>query len=202
MGGRGRGRGTMSFNTEALGFGRGEVLPSGAIAPPPMFPALLSTPSTLVTGSEQEYLLTVHRDYVAAMRESSFNSENNKPLNIDWNRLPRELRPGGLAKKYNQNKIKPNLIKRKPAHKVDIAKKLDDLGKLEDKHEKSDNESDKDENDDKKINSEDEINDDEGSEAELDDEMDGGTDYANNFFDNGEGFLDEDEENLDEGGIY
>ena len=29
-----------------------------------------------------------------------------------------------------------------------------------------------------------------------------GTDYANNFFDNGENYLDDDEDNLDEVGIY
>ena len=41
----------------------------------------------------------------------------------------------------------------------------------------------------------------EEEEAE-DEEMDGGTDYANNYFDNGEEFEDEDNDNLDEGGIY
>ena len=39
-------------------------------------------------------------------------------------------------------------------------------------------------------------------EEEEDEEMDGGTDYANNYFDNGEEFEDEDNDNLDEGGIY
>ena len=37
---------------------------------------------------------------------------------------------------------------------------------------------------------------------EEDEELDEGTDYANNFFDNGENYLDDDEDNLDEGGIY
>lgn len=34
-----------------------------------------------------------------------------------------------------------------------------------------------------------------------DEEMDEGTDYANNYFDNGEGYED-DEDNMDEGPIY
>ena len=38
--------------------------------------------------------------------------------------------------------------------------------------------------------------------GEEDEEMDGGTDYANNFFDNGEGYGDDEDDNLDEGGIY
>ena len=37
---------------------------------------------------------------------------------------------------------------------------------------------------------------------QIDEEMDDGTDYANNYFDNGEGYLDEDDDNLDEGGIF
>lgn len=52
----------------------------------------------------------------------------------------------------------------------------------------------------KKEDSEDETKEDEDEEEE-DEEMDGGTDYANNYFDNGEGF-DEEEDNLDEGGVY
>lgn len=39
-------------------------------------------------------------------------------------------------------------------------------------------------------------------EEEEDEEMDGGTDYANNYFDNGEDFDEDDNDNLDEGGIY
>ena len=32
--------------------------------------------------------------------------------------------------------------------------------------------------------------------------MDDETDYARDYFDNGEGYLDEEDDNLDEGGIY
>ena len=39
MAGRGRGRGkNVSFNVEALGFGRGEALPGPLSQPPPLFP--------------------------------------------------------------------------------------------------------------------------------------------------------------------
>merc|ERR1719312_2282107 len=34
---------------------------------------------------------------------------------------------------------------------------------------------------------------------EFTEEMDGGTDYASNYFDNGEGFGDDEDDNLDEG---
>lgn len=39
MGGRGRGRGKpMSLNIEALGFARGDALPTAILQPPPRFP--------------------------------------------------------------------------------------------------------------------------------------------------------------------
>ena len=39
MGGRGRGRGkSVSFDVQALGFGRGEALPAAILQPPPLFP--------------------------------------------------------------------------------------------------------------------------------------------------------------------
>jgi DNA-directed RNA polymerase III subunit RPC7 len=36
----------------------------------------------------------------------------------------------------------------------------------------------------------------------MDEELDEGTDYANNYFDNGEDYIDNDDDGLDEGGIY
>lgn len=39
MAGRGRGRGkSVSFDVQALGFGRGEALPAASLQPPPLFP--------------------------------------------------------------------------------------------------------------------------------------------------------------------
>merc|ERR1711874_955770 len=126
------------------------------------------------------------RDFVARMRESQFylgDKGTAKPLDVDWRRFPKELRPGGLKKKRKGEK--PNLIKRQ---KVNV----------EEKNAGSEDEEEKDEN----ANSDDGRKEEVESEEEEDEEMDGGTDYANNYFDNGEGFLDEDEDNLDEGGIY
>ena len=42
MAGRGRGRGkTVSFDVQALGFGRGEALPAAILQPPPLFPVYI-----------------------------------------------------------------------------------------------------------------------------------------------------------------
>merc|ERR1712096_486 len=202
MGGRGRGRGTgLSFNAEALGFGRGDALPSAMMTPPPTFPPLTNQPVKLVEDSEQEYILAVWKELRNAFRGSQyFLGRKGDPLpqlDLRWDRLPAELKPGGLKKKAKKS-VKPNLVKK---IKVDIEKKLDELGKLEDKK-GDDSEEEKD------VEKEDSDDEDKKSEAgsgqdEPDEEMDGGTDYASNYLDNGEGFGDDGEDdNLDEGGIY
>eukprot|EP00092_Neocalanus_flemingeri_P034259 GFUD01037256.1.p1 GENE.GFUD01037256.1~~GFUD01037256.1.p1 ORF type:complete len:202 (-),score=100.32 GFUD01037256.1:90-695(-) len=201
MGGRGRGRGTgLSFNAEALGFGRGDALPTAMMAPPPMFPPLTNQPVKLVEDSEQEYILTVGKELRNAFRGSQyFLGRKGDPLpqlDLRWERLPAELKPGGLKKKAKKA-VKPNLVKKS---KVDIEQKLDELGKLEEKK-GDDSEEEKDV---EKADSEDEDKKSEAAsgEDEPDEEMDGGTDYASNYFDNGEGFGDDEDDNLDEGGIY
>merc|ERR1712096_387867 len=123
MGGRGRGRGTgLSFNAEALGFGRGDALPSAMMAPPPTFPPLTSQPVKLVEDSEQEYILAVWKELRNAFRGSQyFLGRKGDPLpqlDLRWDRLPAELKPGGLKKKAKKS-VKPNLVKKS---KVDIEK--------------------------------------------------------------------------------
>ena len=203
MGGRGRGRGTgLSFNAEALGFGRGDALPSAVMAPPPMFPPLTNHPVKLVEDEEQKYILAVGKELRNAFRGSQYflGGKNDPVPNLDlrWDRLPAELKPGGLKKKKTMKSVKPNLVKK---NKADIEKKLDELGKMEDKkgdeseEEKEGEKADSEEEDTKKSDA--------GSgEDEPDEEMDGGTDYASNYFDNGEEFGDGDEGDGDEGGIY
>ena len=117
-------------------------------------------------------------------------------------RFPEELRPGALVKKKVKKVGKgPNLVKR--AKNVDIVGKL---GELEEKEKKGDGEGSEEE---KEV--EDEDDEDGGKKdppaeeeeaEEPDEEMDDETDYANQFFDNGENYLDEEEDNLDEGGIF
>ena len=88
-------------------------------------------------------------------------------------------------------------------NKEDITKRLEMLEKKEGEEKDEDGEdkdgSDDDEDEEKKAAGKGDV---ESDGPEEDEEMDDGTDYANNFFDNGEGYLDEDDDNLDEGGIY
>lgn len=99
----------------------------------------------------------------------------------DWRLFPAELRPKVLAKR----------LKSKSDKNVDVQQRLNQLEQME-------------ENDEDKVvkDDEEEVKEDEEIvEEEQDEEMDDGTDYANNYFDNGEDYEDEDD-NLDDGPIY
>jgi len=181
----------MSLNTETLGLGRGDI-PANVLAPPPLFPPLVNRPVQINKGLREKRLLEIQ----SSMMKQFKSSQPSQYQRIDWNYLPKELKIG--VQKRTKS-VKPNLTDRKSK----IGNIEDRLKNLEEKEKKDD--SDEDEEIDKKggNDSEDEEKKeaDEELEEEADEEMDDGTDYANNFFDNGEGYEDEDD-NLDEGGIY
>ena len=63
MGGRGR-CGSMTFNTELLGVGRGgnlEPTPASALEPPPAFPPLPVRPKLPLNRAEHAYLVSTHK---------------------------------------------------------------------------------------------------------------------------------------------
>lgn len=136
-------------------------------------------------------------------------------LDLDWKRLPQELAPPSIRNKGKKRKTTstatPNKVKRKTVG--DISKHLDKL-------EANEKEGGEDEGggggksrtgggggagsdvDDSDADKEDENANSDIDQDEIDEEMDEDGDYANNYFDNGEGYLDEEDDNLDEGGIY
>ena len=132
-----------------------------------------------------------------------------KPLvGIDWKRYPKELAPSSKksksSKRSNAAKVNLNVKRRKANTSVDPDQLLEKLEKNEvqekdedgnEGEEKSNAGSDKE--DDEASNK-----DDFDEEEVMDEELDEGTDYANNYFDNGENYLDEDDDNMDEGGIF
>lgn len=99
---------------------------------------------------------------------------------FDWNILPKELRSKVTAKRKN-----------KSDKDVDVNAKLTELEKIE-----------KQKNGDKKVKTETtELEEIDEELLDEDEEMDDGTDYANNYFDNGEDYEEEDD-TLDDGPIF
>ncbi|XP_065169061.1 DNA-directed RNA polymerase III subunit RPC7 [Atheta coriaria] len=216
--GGGRGRGTnKSFSREqlsSLGVGNNEVLPGPVTQPPPLFPVLDHKPIGLNITIETKYLLMLKQDFVdhiqsspahiklAVKDDSQEVQAGMEPINkmlsqpvgknsFDWAMFPSELRPKMIAKKFKKP-VPPASTNIKT--ETDIVDRLDKLEHLEKttplnttvKQEVADEE---DENE--MVLDED----------EEDEEMDDGTDYANNYFDNGEAYEDEDDA-LEDGPIY
>lgn len=216
MAGRGRGRGkpTMSISNEQLGLSK-EQQPPQVAQPPPKFPPLIYKPITFNITDELSYLFELKRDFAEFMKESAYNVEpviikkdidrysdhyvskvTSFESRYDWSRMPVELKP--LTKKRKSVNTGGGGVILAKRRDINIEEKLKELEKKEVNH-NSDIEEDAKEEEDKEEKDPDEIIEDE--EEDVDEEMDDGTDYVNNYFDNGEGY-DEEEDNIDDGPVY
>uniref|UniRef100_A0A8D0DMU5 Uncharacterized protein n=1 Tax=Salvator merianae TaxID=96440 RepID=A0A8D0DMU5_SALMN len=72
MAGRGRGRSALSFNIEAVGFGKGEALPETVFGPPPLYPTTDFKAIPLKTGEDEDYLLALKQELRNAMRSTPY----------------------------------------------------------------------------------------------------------------------------------
>ncbi|XP_061174377.1 DNA-directed RNA polymerase III subunit RPC7-like [Saccostrea echinata] len=216
MAGRGRGRGkNVSFNVEALGFGRGEALPGPISQPPPLFPIAEFKPIPFEQSEEFDYMLALKQEFLGNIRKSPFYlqaankkkdierysdkyqviTEVNGKWKPDWRRLPAELKPK-LPRK-TKSKIKPT-VKVKTMTKpstVDVSKTLEELEKteVEEKDEEEEEEGGGKKEEGTVEEEDEEIYDEEDIEEE--------TDYILSYFDNGEEYGNDDDD-ADEGPVY
>lgn len=135
------------------------------LAPPPKYPPRPGRICPLVEGDEQEYLLAVRKEFENQMRSSQFfiapkvaasvaggagrlpgskierysdryAVSREEKLDLNWDRLPRELRPaaeGSKDKKKSRKKreAKPNLAVKRRKASEDVTKTLEELEKKE-----------------------------------------------------------------------
>lgn len=221
MAGRGRGRGkTVSFDVQALGFGRGEALPAANLQPPPLFPTQEFKSVPLSQSEDYEYMLALKQEFIATLHKSPYYLKLNdkrrdierysdkyqlnqqdcaEALNPAWRRLPAELKVKERKLKRAKSSLKPKIPQRKtPVTDVkEIAKTLETLEKKEETNVEVE-EGAGDEDEEEKEDDPDEIGED---EVYDEDDLEEETDYAFNYFDNGEGYGDDDGDD-DEGPIY
>ena len=216
MAGRGKPRSQLTFNPEILGVGREQPAPSSVLDPPPIYPQLRAKPKVPPNRSENMYLSSLAKDFVSRMQDSPFYvnslSQGNtredpfKRLGLDPNRFPLELvkvfkNVSGSKGLKRKNVSQPNLSVKRA--KIDPS---GDINSHLDKLEAKEGDADEDETDVKESKGKESDKENDGEEEDLEDiddeEMDDETDYARDYFDNGEGYLDEEDDNLDEGGIY
>ncbi|XP_069805882.1 DNA-directed RNA polymerase III subunit RPC7-like [Dendropsophus ebraccatus] len=208
--GRGSGRGQMTFIVQAIGIGRGDTLPPPTLQPPPLFPALDFKPVPLQTGEEIEYMLALKQELRGAMKslpyyikpaapkkdverysdkyQTSGPVDNAIDWHPDWNLLPRELKiKVRKIQKEKSTVVLPKHKQRVPLDKEEIIKKLENLEKKEEEVSSEEEEEKKDEEEEKE---EEEEYDEEEHEEE--------TDYIMSYFDNGEDFGGDSDDNMDE----
>lgn len=216
MAGRGRGRAALSFNVEALGIQQGEALPGPVLQPPPSYPVLETVTAPIYPSLKFGETLQYKKDFLnfytrlrvdieevaksgnkRSFDSTSISSAQNKKerpqLNYEWTRFPTELRPGTTKRSKKIPKVKIKAL-------ADIDKMLAQLEQKENAMFNADESVVKVEKE------QDERNEDEGMgeeeiEHDSDQEMDEGTDYNSNYFDNGESYLDEDDDG-DDGPVY
>ncbi|XP_048057066.1 RNA polymerase III subunit GL a [Megalobrama amblycephala] len=213
---KGRGRSQFTFSVDALGFGRGDSLPQSTHTPSPLFPPMQFRPVPLTTGEEVDYMLALKQELRASSKNLPFHIreartktdvarysdkyQNGEPKNNtiewspDWSRLPKELCIKVRKPRKTLTGAKP-LLQRKPkvaAGKEEVLQKLETLEKREQEHHSEEEE----EEEKKKQNQEEEEPDvdEDYDEEEVEDE----TDYIMSYFDNGEDFGADSDDNMDE----
>lgn len=219
MAGRGKGKTSMSFSMEQLGFSKGEMLPAPVLQPSPIYPMLDHKPLPIQMTTEMSYLVELKRDFTEYMRESSNNvqavilnedierycedcdeaitgyNRSEYESKYDWSRMPMELK-SSRKRKIQQQNVKPNK-KRKIMETSNIENKLTELEKEESTQRlNTEEEVEEEEEDEDKNKEEERVKD----EEEIDEEMDDGTDYANDYFDTGENYYSEDDN--DDGPVF
>lgn len=225
--GRGRGRRMMSFSVEAVGISRGDSLPPSIQQPTPLFPVMEQKPLPLAGGEEAEYLLALKQEFRGAMKSLPFfiqpaaahrdverysdkyhSSEQTDSLmdwTPDWKRLPKELRvhvrktpKDGVAAaavavaaaRSSKGPSGQKKKKKKVKEKEEVLLKLESLEKKEEQES-----SEEEEGEEKKKQEEEEA---EAEEEYDEEEFEEETDYIMSYFDNGEEFGGDSDDNMDE----
>uniref|UniRef100_A0A4W4G715 DNA-directed RNA polymerase III subunit n=1 Tax=Electrophorus electricus TaxID=8005 RepID=A0A4W4G715_ELEEL len=194
--GRGRGRGQLSFCMEAVGIAKGDNLPPSTIQPTALFPPLEHKPVPLQTGEEAEYMLALKQEIRGTMKTLPFyirpvapkkdverysdKYQNGEPSDntIEWS-------PGRFhlpTLRLSSHSRTTSTVTRVPFIKQTLEKKEEEVSSDEEEGEK------------KKTEEEEAEGEEEYDEEEFEEE----TDYIMSYFDNGEDFGADSDENMDE----
>ncbi|XP_032702563.1 DNA-directed RNA polymerase III subunit RPC7 isoform X5 [Lontra canadensis] len=199
-GNKGRGRAAYTFNIEAVGFSRGEKLPDVVLKPPPLFPDTDYKPVPLKAGEGEDYMLALKQELRETMKRMPYYIETPEEKQ-DWRRLPREMMPRKKCKKAGpkSEKAKDTSKGVSLTNTADVLKKIEELEKRGD-GEKSDEENEEKEGGKEKSKEGDEEDDDDAAEQEEydEEEQEEENDYINSYFEDGDDFGADSDDNMDE----
>ncbi|XP_008335034.1 DNA-directed RNA polymerase III subunit RPC7 isoform X2 [Cynoglossus semilaevis] len=215
MAGKGRGVGSFTFNIEALGIGRGSM-PEARVGPSPLFPSTDVKPVPLKAGEDEDYMLALKQEMRGTMQRLPHNiKHHNKVADVeryterylrqkqimaqewtpDWSCFPKELMPQKRKPWVKAGAKKTKTVQGKDTK--DVLTKLDELAKVEDgKTEKSDDETEK------KPGEEDDEEEGVGEEEYEEEDIEEDNDYIESYFDNGEDFAADSDDNMDGEATY
>ncbi|CAK6444381.1 unnamed protein product [Pipistrellus nathusii] len=217
-GNKGRGRAAYTFNIEAVGFSRGERLPDVVLKPPPLFPDTDYKPVPLKTGEGEDYMLALKQELRETVKRLPYFIEtpeekqdidrySKRYMKVykeewipDWRRLPREMMPRKKVKKGPKSKKVNNTGKDTSlTNTADVLKTIEELEKKGD-GEKSDEENEEKEGSKEKSKEDEEEEEDDAAEQEEydEEEQEEENDYINSYFDNGDDFIVDSDDNMDE----
>ncbi|KAF1388614.1 hypothetical protein PFLUV_G00092120 [Perca fluviatilis] len=180
--GGGRGRRMMTFSVEAVGINRGDSLPPSIQQPTPLFPVMEQKPLPLTAGEEEEYLLALKQEFRGAMK--------SLPCFIQPAAAHRDVER--YSDKYHSTEQTDALTDWTP----DWKRLPKELRTLQKKEEGQSSEDEEEEGEEKKKKQEEEEA--EGEEEYDEEEFEEETDYVMSYFDNGEEFGGDSDDNMDE----
>uniref|UniRef100_A0A8C7VUA6 DNA-directed RNA polymerase III subunit n=1 Tax=Oncorhynchus mykiss TaxID=8022 RepID=A0A8C7VUA6_ONCMY len=202
--GQGRGKGYMSFSIEAVGIGKGENLPPSILQPTPLFPPVEHKPVPLVMGEEAEYMLQEFRGnmknlpfYVRPavsktdVERYSDKYQNSEPSDntIEWNPDRKSKWMIQYTSLSVETTVDPKPRKKTRVDKEEIIHKLEVGITLEEEVTSDEEEGEKKKQEEGQQDGEEEYD-----EEEFEEE----TDYIMSYFDNGEEFGGDSDDNMDE----
>uniref|UniRef100_A0A665T906 DNA-directed RNA polymerase III subunit n=1 Tax=Echeneis naucrates TaxID=173247 RepID=A0A665T906_ECHNA len=166
--GRGRGRRMMSFSVDAVGISRGDSFPPSMQQPTPAFPAMEQKPLPLAGGEEAEYLLALKQEFRGAMRIIGFIVKVPSVSCPDVERY---------SDKYHSGEQTERLLDWTPGETITSLCSEEEEGEEKKKQEEEEAE---------------------GEEEYDEEEFEEETDYIMSYFDNGEDFGGDSDDNMDE----
>ncbi|XP_070819850.1 DNA-directed RNA polymerase III subunit RPC7 isoform X1 [Chaetodon trifascialis] len=207
MAGKGRGVAAFSFHVEALGIGRGNM-PEARVGPSPLFPNTDFKPLPLKAGEDEDYMLALKQEMRGTMQRlphhirppsnkaevEKYTERYLKQSQMEDEEWSPELMPQTKRRHPKPGTKKKPVISRK--HTEDMLSKLDELEKKDDGNvENSDDETEKKT---KNENDEEELEEEEYEEEDIEEE----NDYIESYFDNGEDFAADSDDNMDGEATY
>nr|XP_048279915.1 DNA-directed RNA polymerase III subunit RPC7 isoform X2 [Myodes glareolus] len=200
-GNRGRGRAAFTFNIEAVGFSRGDKLPDVVLKPPPLFPDTDFKAVPLRTGEDEEYMLALKQELRETVKRMPYFIEAPEEKQDNIERYSKRY-----MKVYKEEwiPVDPKSKMAKDAYRgSSLINSADVLKKIEELEKRGDGERSDEENEDKeggKVKDEDGEDDSDNSEEEEydEEEQEEENDYINSYFDNGDDFYADSDDNMDE----